>query len=76
MYSDATNALAWAAGDNGSRIKAFKAPDNIQPANTDAACNREDSGNNMCLKYTLSTAVKVRMGVADVHNDYRGKAYP
>ena len=59
VYSDATNALIWAASDGGARIKAFKAPDGIEPANRDAACNREDGANEMCLQYTLNTCGKV-----------------
>jgi hypothetical protein len=53
VCADAGNALMWCAGDEGRRIKGFRAPAELGgPRNTDAACNRGE-GNGMQLQYTL-----------------------
>jgi hypothetical protein len=53
VCADAGNALMWCAGDEGRRIKGFRAPAELgEPRNRDAACNR-GNGNGMQLQYTL-----------------------
>jgi hypothetical protein len=53
VCADAGNALMWCAGDEGRRIKAFRAPAELGGSqSTDAACNRGE-GNGMQLQYTL-----------------------
>jgi hypothetical protein len=53
VCADAGNALMWCAGDEGRRIKGFRAPAELGgPQNTDAVCNVGE-GNGMQLQYTL-----------------------
>jgi hypothetical protein len=53
VCADAGSALMWCAGDEGRRIKGFRAPAELGgPRNTGAVCNVGE-GNGMQLQYTL-----------------------
>lgn len=66
VCADAGNGLMWCAGDNGRRIKAFRAPAEqggpAVPQHRGAACNRGE-GNGMQLQYTLRS----EWGCAGLH---------
>jgi hypothetical protein len=50
----------WCAGDEGRRVKGFRAPKGVEPLNPgEASCNREEEEDNgMGLQYTLNTDVE------------------
>jgi hypothetical protein len=66
VCADAGNGLMWCAGDNGRRIKAFRAPAEqggpAVPQHRGAACIRGE-GNGMQLQYTLRS----EWGCAGLH---------